>query len=29
VLESLGLGDRLPTLLTEFENEFAAIKPYF
>jgi len=28
-LESLGLGDRLPTVLTEFENEFGAIKPYF
>ncbi len=29
ILESLGLGDRLPTVLAEFENEFAAIKPYF
>ncbi len=29
VLESLGLGDRLPAVLTEFENEFSAIKPYF
>ncbi|MBZ5612226.1 MAG: HDOD domain-containing protein [Acidobacteriia bacterium] len=29
VLESLGLGDRLPAVLTEFENEFGAIKPYF
>lgn len=28
-LESLGLGDRLPTIIGEFENEFAAIKPYF
>ena len=28
-LESLGLGDRLPTILEDFENEFAAIKPYF
>jgi len=28
-LESIGLGDRLPTVISEFENEFAAIKPYF
>jgi HD-like signal output (HDOD) protein len=28
-LESLGLGDDLPTIISEFENEFAAIKPYF
>ena len=25
----LGLGDRLPAVLSGFENEFAAIKPYF
>jgi HD-like signal output (HDOD) protein len=29
VLEALSLGDSLPALLEEFENEFAAIKPYF
>jgi HD-like signal output (HDOD) protein len=29
VLETLGPGDRLQTVLTEFDNEFAAIKPYF
>jgi HD-like signal output (HDOD) protein len=28
-LESLGLGDELPTLISEFEEEFAGIKPYF
>lgn len=28
-LESLGLGDRLPLVLGEFEQEFAAIKAYF
>lgn len=28
-LDSLGLGDRLPGILTEFENEFGAIKTYF
>jgi HD-like signal output (HDOD) protein len=28
-LDSLGLGDQLPTVISEFENEFAAIKPYF
>jgi len=28
-LKSLGLGDQLPTVISEFENEFAAIKPYF
>jgi HD-like signal output (HDOD) protein len=28
-LEHLGLGERLPTILGEFENDFAAIKPYF
>jgi HD-like signal output (HDOD) protein len=28
-LESLGLGDRLPALLTEFEAEFTAMKRYF
>ncbi len=28
-LKSLGLGDQLPTIISEFENEFAAIKPYF
>ena len=28
-LESLGLGERLPTLLTEFEAEFVAMKRYF
>jgi HD-like signal output (HDOD) protein len=29
ILETLELGDRLPAILTEFDNEFAAIKPYF
>lgn len=29
VLEQLGLGDRLPVILQEFENEFSAIKAYF
>lgn len=29
VLEPLGLGERLATVLNEFENEFSAIKPYF
>jgi HD-like signal output (HDOD) protein len=28
-LEQLGLGDRLPQILTEFDNEFTAIKSYF
>jgi HD-like signal output (HDOD) protein len=28
-LEQLDLGERLPLLLTEFENEFSAIKAYF
>jgi HD-like signal output (HDOD) protein len=28
-LEELGLGDKLPGLLSDFENEFAVIKPYF
>ena len=28
-LESLGLGEQLPTLRNEFENQLAAIKPYF
>ena len=28
-LESLGLGDRLPTVLAEFEAEFTAMKRYF
>jgi len=28
-LEPLGLGERLPAVLAEFENEFSAIKPYF
>jgi HD-like signal output (HDOD) protein len=28
-LEKLGLGDRLPTILREFDAEFAAIKSYF
>jgi HD-like signal output (HDOD) protein len=28
-LESLGLGERLPPLLTEFEAEFTAMKRYF
>jgi HD-like signal output (HDOD) protein len=28
-LESLGLGDYLPGIVSEFEHEFAAIKPYF
>jgi HD-like signal output (HDOD) protein len=29
VLEPLGLGERLPEILTEFEDEFSAIKAYF
>jgi hypothetical protein len=29
LLESLGLGERLATVLTEFEAEFAAKKRYF
>jgi HD-like signal output (HDOD) protein len=28
-LESLGLGDRLPTILAEFEAEFTAMKRFF
>lgn len=28
-LESWGLGDRLPSVVGEFENELAAIQPYF
>ncbi len=28
-LEQLGLGDRLPVILGEFDNEFTAIKAYF
>jgi hypothetical protein len=28
-LESLGLGDRLSGVVGEFENELAAIQPYF
>ncbi len=28
-LESLGLGERLPTVISEFENEFSAIQSYF
>jgi len=28
-LEQLGLGERLDTILGEFDNEFGAIKPYF
>jgi hypothetical protein len=28
-LDSLGLGDRLPTVLNEFENELTAIRPFF
>lgn len=28
-LEELGLGERLPTILEEFESEFSAIKAYF
>jgi HD-like signal output (HDOD) protein len=28
-LESIGLGDRLPTVLSEFEHEFTAIQTYF
>ena len=28
-LEQIDLGERLPLLLTEFENEFSAIKAYF
>jgi hypothetical protein len=28
-LESLGLGERLPAMLTEFEAEFTAMKRYF
>lgn len=27
--DELGLGDRLPAIMESFENEFAAIKPYF
>ena len=29
VLEELGLGERLPLLLEDFENEFSAIKAFF
>lgn len=29
VLDQLGLGDRLPVILGEFDNEFTAIKAYF
>jgi HD-like signal output (HDOD) protein len=29
VLQQLGLGERLPAILTEFDNEFNAIKSYF
>jgi len=29
VLEALGLGDRLPAILNEFNNEFTAIQSYF
>ncbi len=29
IMERLGLGDRLPAILAEFENEFTAIKAYF
>ena len=29
VLETLGLGERLPVILGEFDNEFTAIKAYF
>jgi HD-like signal output (HDOD) protein len=29
ILEALGVGDRLTTVISDFENEFAAIKPYF
>ena len=28
-LESLGLGERIPGILSEFDNEFSAIKAYF
>lgn len=28
-LESIGLGDRLPTVLSEFEHEFSSIQAYF
>lgn len=28
-LESLGLGDQVPGIVSEFENELAAIQPYF
>jgi HD-like signal output (HDOD) protein len=28
-LEQLGMGERLPVILTEFDNEFTAIKSYF
>jgi hypothetical protein len=28
-LEQLGLGERLPAILAEFDNEFTAIKAYF
>jgi hypothetical protein len=29
VLEQLGLGERLPVILGEFDGEFTAIKAYF
>ena len=29
MLESLGLGDQVPVVISEFENELAAIQPYF
>ncbi len=29
VLEQLGIGERLPVILSEFDSEFAAIKSYF
>ena len=28
-LDFLGLGELLPFVLSDFENEFSAIKPYF
>jgi hypothetical protein len=28
-LESLGLGERLPVVLSEFESEFSTIQSYF
>ena len=28
-LEQLGLGERMPQILGEFDNEFTAIKAYF